>query len=206
MNARTAARRRLVRLVVVLLIALVLAGGAGLVARYQPLLQSGDLQAGSDMQVVTIEEFEETGAHVLKYEDGEYVSYAFTVRNAGPVGITVTGVDLPAEAERRLLQPVAAGVATGDSADAAEMAPFEPFALAAGEEQRIIVQGRFDNCEYYTERAIEDVDGQTITFRVAGIPRTATVPFTRDLLVRSPTIKNCDERTLNRAEHRRTEP
>ena len=174
--------------------------------RYQPLERVGPLTAGSEMEVVTIEEFEEAGAHVMRYTDGGYVTYAFTVRNTGPVGVTVTGLSLPDESERRMLQPVTAGLATGATAEATDMEPFEPFALGAGQERQIIVQARMDNCEYYTERAIETVDSQRITYRAVGIPRAATVSFEEPLLVRSPTIKRCPERTLDRSEHRRTEP
>lgn len=198
-------RRRMFRYVPVLFPP-VLVVAALLLAPYQPLSQTGDVQPGADMQAVTVEGFNETGVHLVKYEHGDTVTYAFTIRNTGPVGITVTGVPLPDHGERRLLQPVAAGFPAGHSDSGSEMLPFEPFSLGAGEEQQIILQGRFDNCEYYTERAIEVVDGQTIQFRVAGVTRTATVPFERALLVRSPVIKNCDARTLDRSEHRRTDP
>jgi hypothetical protein len=176
------------------------------VVRYQPLQQAGVFEVGKEMQVVTVDEFEEAGAHILRYVDGDYVTYAFTVRNTGPVGVTVTGLELPDEAERRMLQTVTTGIASGGSTEAAAQEPFEPFALRAGEEQRLVVQARLDNCEYYTERAIEILDRQTITFRAAGIARTATITFDRPLLVRSPTIQRCPERTLDRSEHRRTEP
>ena len=198
-------RRRMLRYVPVLLPP-VLVVAALVFAPYQPLAQTGDVQPGADMQAVTVEEFDETGVHIVKYEHGETVSYSFTVRNTGPVGITVTGVRLPDESERRLLQPVAAGLPADPSAGGSGMMPLEPFALGAGEEQRIILEGRFDNCEYYTERAVEVVDAQTVEFRVAGVSRTATVPFKRDLVVRSPVIKSCPERTLDRSEHRRTQP
>ena len=175
-------------------------------ARYQPLRQSGDLRLSADMHVVTVEEFNETGAHILRYVDGAFVSYAVTLRNSGPVPVTVTGVPLAPERDRRLLQPVAAGLATGTSAEADDMTPLEPVTLAPGERQQIVVQARFDNCEYYTERAVEALDKQLITFRVAGFPRISTVNFDRPLLVRSPTIKGCDDRTLDRSENRRTDP
>ena len=202
--SRALGSSRVLHVVVVVLVFAVIAIVA--VLRYQPLERAGSLIPGSDMEVVTIEEFEEVGAHVLRYTDEGYVTYAFTVRNTGPLGVTVTGLPLPEEAERRLLQPVTAGVATADSAEAADMEPFEPFALGVGEEQRIIVQARMDNCEYYTERAIEIVESQRIAYRTGGLPRTTTVAFDQPLLVRSPTIKRCPERTLDRAEHRRTEP
>ena len=158
------------------------------------------------MQVVAVSEFEDAGAQILRYVDGASVTYAFTIRNTGPVGITVTGVALPPESERRMLQPVTAGLTNGSTAEAADLKSFAPFRLAAGEEQRIVVQARMDNCEYYTERAIETVKTQDVTYRAAGLSRTATITFDQPLLVRSPTIQRCPERTLNRAEHRRTEP
>lgn len=194
-------RRALVLALVVVLVAF----GIG-AWRYQPLRQVGPLDPGSDMTVATVNEIGDAGAHILKYSDGGYVTYAFTIRNTGPVGVTVTGVALPDISERRMLQPVTAGLADGSSADAAEMKTFAPFQLAPGEQQRIIVQARMDNCEYYTERAIETVDTQGVTFRTAGISRTASLALEQPLLVRSPTIQRCPERTLDRAEHRRTEP
>lgn len=198
-------RRRVLRYVPVLMPP-VLVLAALLVVPYEPLSQTGDVQPGEGMQAVTVEGFEETGVHIVKYEHGDTVTYSFTVRNTGPVGITVTGVPLPEEAERRLLQPVAVGLPADGSPGGSQMVRFAPFALGAGEQQRIIIEGRFDNCEYYTERALEIADSQRIEFRVAGVPRSAVVPFERDLVVRSPVIKNCDERTLDRSEHRRTEP
>lgn len=197
-------RARRGALVVVLVLAI--AGAAAALLRYQPLAQSGDLTLSTDMQAVTVEEFDMTGAHILRYADGGYVSYAVTLRNTGPLPVTVTGVALPEESERRLLQPVAAGLATGGSPEAGQMQTLEPVSLAAGEQQQIVVQARFDNCKYYTERAIETVDQQVITFRVAGVPRTATVHFERPLLVRSPTINRCADRTMDRSENQRTAP
>ena len=180
-----------------------LVGGA---LRYQPLAQAGDLETGGDMQVVTVEEFDGVGAHILRYMDGEYVSYAFTVRNTGPVGITVTGIGLPEERERLLLQPVTAGLAGDQSAEVADMESFEPFALPAGAQRRLVIQARFDNCEYYSERAVDNIDSQVLQFRIAGIPRTAAIPFERDLVVRSPTINRCEDRTLDRSDHLRSDP
>lgn len=188
-----------------LALAVLLVAAAIAVLRYQPL-HVGDLDPGSDMQATTIEEFEETGAHILRYSDDDYVTYSFTIRNTGPLGVTVTDVGLPDQAERRLLQPVAAGLARGGRVSAEDMLPVEPFGLAAGEEQQIVIQARFDNCEYYTERAIEILGSQTITFRVAGVPRTMHTQFDRPLLVRSPTIQGCADRTLDRSENRRTDP
>ena len=191
------------RAVAVAVVVVVVAAGAAL--RYQPLQQSGDLGLSEDMQVVTVPEFE-GGVHILRYAHGGYVSYAVTVRNTGPLPITVTGVTLPQEQERRLLQPVTAGLAGSGSPEVGDMQALDPVSLAPGEQQQIVVQARFDNCEYYTERAIEVVDQQVVNFRVAGVPRTATVSFDHPLLVRSPTINRCEDRTLDRSDHRRTGP
>ena len=195
--------RQGVRAVAVAVVVVVVVAGAAL--RYQPLQQSGDLGLSADMQVATVPDFE-GGAHILRYVDGGYVSYAVTVRNTGPLPITVTGVTLPEEPERRLLQPVTAGLAGAGSPEVDDMQTFDPVSLAPGEQQQIVIQARFDNCEYYTERAMEMIDQQVVNFRVAGVPRTATIPFQHPLLVRSPTINRCEDRTLDRSDHRRTSP
>jgi len=187
--------------------ALVLLLAVGMAAwRYQPLRQVGEVTTGPDALAATVPEFEEAGATILNYVDGDYVTYAVTLRNSGPVGVRVTGLPLPDAGERRLLQPVAVGLSTGGSDDAAGVEPLTPFRLGAGEQRTVVVQARFDHCEYYTERAIDVIDSQTVQFRVAGIPRTATLQLVRPLLVRSPTIQGCDARTLDRSEHRRTDP
>ena len=187
-------------------IALLAAGGLFAGLRYQPLQRVGTFTAGNELDMITVEGFEQAGTNVVRYTDGDYVTYAFTVRNTGPLGVTVTDVPFPPETELRMLQPVSAGLAGSASADAEDMRPFEPFSLDAGGEQRVIVQARLDNCEYYTERAVETLAGQALTYRVLGLTRTAEIAFDRPLLVRSPVIQRCPERTLDRSENRRTEP
>lgn len=190
--------------VVVILVATTFLGAR----QYQPLVQVGELVTSSDAGATLVEEFEGTGATIVTYEHSAYLSYAFTLRNAGPVGVTVTSVDLPDERARHMLQPVQTSMLTSPEAtpdDLADMAPLEPFALGAGEERRIVVQARFDNCEYYTERALEITEAHDVTFRVSGVPRTARVELNRPLIVKSPTILGCSDRTLDRSEHRRSD-
>lgn len=190
-------------------VVLLVVAAYGVVHRYQPLAQVGELATSSDAGAVLVEEFEGTGATIVNYEHNAYLSYAFTLRNTGPVGVTVTSVDLPDERARRMLHPVQTSVFTSAAAtpdDLADMAPLQPFALGPGEERRIVVQARFDNCEYYTERGTELTHGHDVTFRVAGVKRTAELQFNRPLIVRSPTILGCDDRTLDRSEHRRSAP
>ena len=201
-------RPRLLRAALIgVAVAAVIAGAGVWLLRYQPLRQAGDLQLGGTAEVVLVEEFEGSGAHIARYRDGGYVTYAVTVRNAGPIPVAVTGIPLPSESERRLLQPVGAGlVGAGEAVEAEGMRAFEPFELAPGAQQRIVLHARFDNCEYYTERAVELIEEQAIDVRIAGLDRHVRVPLSRPLLVRSPTIQRCPERTLDRSEHRRTAP
>ena len=203
----TSWRERVRRMGVLALVLLpVTAVAATTLLRYQPLEQSGDLRFGADTQVQTVPGYDVTGVHVLRYVHDKVVSYSLTVRNSGPLPITVAGVELPPQRERRLLQPVAFGLPGNGSADADDMQDFEAVSLAPGAQQQIVIQARFDNCEYYTERAIETVDRQVVDFLVAGLPRKKTIHFERPLLVRSPTINRCEDRTLDRSENRRTDP
>ncbi|HVM20415.1 MAG TPA: hypothetical protein VM307_10685, partial [Egibacteraceae bacterium] len=73
--------------------ALVLLLAVGMAAwRYQPLRQVGEVTTGPDALAATVPEFEEAGATILNYVDGDYVTYAVTLRNSGPVGVRVTGL------------------------------------------------------------------------------------------------------------------
>lgn len=182
---------RLVRLIPAAAAAvLLLAVGYIAVERYQPLERAGQVRTDSASGAVLVEDFDATGAHILRYEEGGEVTYGFAVRNEGPVGVTVTGVAAPAVEQRRLLQPRA-------------LQPPQPFALAPGETRDVVVVAQFGNCEYYTERAVERIEQTALTFRVAGVPRTAALSLDRPLLVKSPTIQRCSERTLDRSEHQR---
>ncbi|MGH3442820.1 MAG: hypothetical protein ACRDUY_12405 [Nitriliruptorales bacterium] len=182
---------------------LLLAGATLLIRGYQPLVATDLLAGGTELET-----FGASGSVVFRYEHGAETFYAVTLRNEGRLAVTVTG--LGQDIELPLLDPVElryfpqAHVATTDPVAASS--PFTAFAIPPSEERTVLVRARFDNCEYYTERALEVVETLRVAFRVLGIPSDARVALPRQLIVRSPTILRCPDRTADRGENRRTDP
>lgn len=136
----------------------------------------------------------------VPYEHGAEAAYAFTVRNDGPIGVTITGVDAGI-GELTLLSPYGVFVLPpGESLDGdlEHGAPLTGFALGPGEERIVVVRGTFDHCEYYHERNLEPRDGIDVSYRILGVPGEQRVTFDRDVIVKSPMIVDCDDRTIDR--------
>lgn len=182
---------------------LLLAGATVSLRDYQPLVATEVLAGGTELET-----FGASGSVVFRYEHGAETFYAVTLRNDGRFGVTVTRLSLPRELP--LLEPVEVRYfprghgATSDPV--ADSSPFAPFALGPSEERTLVVRARFDNCEYYTERALEVLETIGVGFRAFGIANEARVALPRQLIVRSPTIRNCPDRTADRSENRRTDP
>jgi hypothetical protein len=155
-----------------------------------------------------IPEIDGRGGIGLPYEHGGEVAYAFVVRNDGPVGVTVTSVDAGV-GELTLLS--AYGVfllppgAPLDGRGLEHATVFSPFALGSGEERVVVVRGTFDNCEYFHERNLEPHAGIDIGYHILGVPGSQRVEFDRDVIVKSPMIVSCPDRTLDREDDRKTD-
>ena len=196
-------RRRRAWPLLVLGLALVLAGVVQMARSYQPLTSDGvaDVRGTRSADLPTFD----GGAVALHYEDGEYVTYAFALRNTGPVAITVTDITLPPQPlpllheVRVLLRPRGSDDASADPDGAAE---FEPFTLGGGEQRTIVVQARMDGCEQVTERAMALFASHHVRTRTLGVSRSVEVPLGVEVLVRAPTIVDCPGRPLDRS-HRR---
>ncbi|MCA1711947.1 MAG: hypothetical protein LC789_10090, partial [Actinobacteria bacterium] len=123
-------RRRRAWPLLVLGLALLLTGVVQISWSYQPLTSDGvsDVRGTRSADLPTFD----GGAVALHYDDGEYVTYAFALRNAGPVRVTVTDIALPPQPlpllheVRVLLRPPGSTDASADPDGAVE---FEPFSL-----------------------------------------------------------------------------
>lgn len=173
-----------------------------------PLHTSSPVAVPSRVLQGEIPEIAGRGGIGLPYEHGGEVAYGFVVRNDGPVGITITSVDAGV-GELTLLSTygvfVLAPGAPLDGGDLEHGAAFTPFALGSGEERVIVVRGTFDNCEYFHERNLEPHAGIDIGYRMLGVPGSQRVEFDRDIVVKSPMIVSCPDRTLDREDDRRTD-
>lgn len=186
---------------------LLIAGSMLLVSGASVLRAEGTMEPVGPGEASHVATFGDRGSLVLRYEHGEDGGYAFTLGNRAPIGVTITGMVLPEEAERHLFRPLGARArATGASRGSIEVGEFEPFVLAPDEQVRIVVVGRFDNCRYYTERAIEVHDEITVQYRLGGLPTSQQVQLPAQVIVRSPTIQNCPDRVMDRSARQRRDP
>ena len=146
---------------------------------------AGDLEV-RDANWATLPEFE-GGMELLQYEHHADATIAVPVRNDGPLPVTITGVELTDENEP-MLEVVDGGAS---------------MSLGAGEVGELVVRGRFDNCKYYTERAMQLYPSATIHYQAMGRSGSSELVLDRQLVVRSPTIVDCPDRVMDRSYNRR---
>lgn len=199
-------RPRALPLTVGLVGVLLLLLGAAIVLRGQkPLAPVATIAAGPEMLSDVIPTGTDRQGIAIVYDHEQPASFAMELRNDGPVGITITGLGTEAD-QLHLLQPYGVFVMPAgadldvDADDAVEM---QSFALAPGESRVVLVRGSFANCRYYNERNIDLRTKIRVDYRILGVPASQMVEFDKDLLVKSPMIVGCPERTVNREDDRR---
>ncbi|MBW3561439.1 MAG: hypothetical protein KY437_02985 [Actinobacteria bacterium] len=158
---------------------------------------------------LAVEYADAPSVELVTYEHGEDVSYAIELRNDGPLPVTVEDVPISdMVGDLRLIRPTQVLVAPDGTAlvDATvdQASPFEPFRLARGASRTVIVTGVFDNCVYYTERAMDLIGSQPVTWSVAGWSATTEVELSSQLVVRSPYLRVCPDRVMDRGARTRT--
>ncbi len=185
-------RRRPIR---VALIVLLLASGAlTWVARYEPLAPGSWFDVHGT-EVTFPRTYGGSSVAVLTYEADARFDYAFTLRNAGPVAVTVTGVEIDLVPEDdwaivelgvELTEP-----GTGIAAESTRR-PFEAFTLGSGDQQMVVVNARFNPCTRIARGALMRFDSQTVHTRVFGIPRVMEVSMDPALVVEGPARGQCN--------------
>lgn len=186
-----------------------LAAGGAVVVRDAAVPATGEVAVVSDAtEALAVEYVDAPPVQLVNYEHGATVSYAIELRNDGPVPVTVEDLPLgPMDADRRLVRPIGVRVLP-DGAHATDAAggatPFEPFRLERGVSRTVIVDGVFDNCAYYTERAMDLIASQAVTWSIAGLSTTTDVDLSRQLAVRSPHIRHCPGRVMDRGARTRS--
>lgn len=138
---------------------------------------------GNEVPVATLASYGVRGMHVVGYEHGARTQVQLTLRNDGPLPMTVTSLELAGGVAPLL----SLGEVTG-----------LPLALSPGERGELTGTAVLDNCRYTHERQVETHDGVRVGFRVLGRSAVRDVPFDRPLLVHSPMIVGCPDRKLDR--------
>jgi hypothetical protein len=170
---------------------LALAGALWSFALWTP--STADLSAGTTAStgaadVVTVAGYGARGTHVVDYQHGRQVELVVPLRNDGPLPVRLTSVTA---GDVRL--PLLA--LQGDQL---------PLTVGPGETADVVLRGVLGNCAYYHERSVQNVDGLEVALEVLGRATTRTVPLDRPLLVHSPMIVGCPDRTLTRNDDVRT--
>ena len=131
----------------------------------------------------TLPSYGARGMHVVAYEHGATTQVTLSLRNTGPLPVTLTALS------------VDGGVAPLLSFADVQGLPLE---LAPGESGSVRVDARLGNCRFTHERQVETHEAVRVAFRVLGVPAQRQVAFDRPLLVHSPMIVGCPDRKLNR--------
>lgn len=185
--------RRLAAVVVAAVTAVSLGVSGGLVLATD-ITATGDARLAATSGTVVLDAYGPNGTLVQRYTDGDEVTLTFTLVNGGPLPIVIERIDA-FDTHLGLLSPV------GITLDGASL----PVRLPADGEVVVDARATFDNCEYYTERALERHDHATVTWSVLGLDRTSQVGYGRDVVVRSPTIAGgCSDRVMDRSAKRRS--
>jgi hypothetical protein len=181
-GSRRSPRRRLILASAAVVMVVALAAGL-LAVRPPQVTQSGGAVFADGAVSLAVEEFDERGVYSLRYVHGEQTEIRVPVRNDGPLPTTVTGIRLDGRTRPMIVPVGAVGV---------------PVRLAPGEEATVGVQVRFDNCEFYTERAMDVYGGLTVDQRTLGVAGTGSVRLDHQLVVRSPMMVTCPDRVSDR--------
>jgi hypothetical protein len=137
-----------------------------------------------EAKAMTLPEFGGRGSYVLDYVDGATITVAVPIRNAGRLGMDVTGLRLTDE-PRPLLEPLAmSGL---------------PVHVPAGGEATIPIRARLANCAFYHEREVARYVAATVTYEVLGRRATRSVPLEHDLVIHAPMIVSCPDGKLDRS-------
>jgi hypothetical protein len=109
--------------------------------------------------------------HVMAtYADGQHLTSAYALHNAGSVGITITGFDFPTATDQSLLALI-------DVRVGAQLTAFrESFTLDAGETRTVVVRQRMHACEYFAPGSSNSWESLSVRYRVLGLNRHADVP------------------------------
>jgi hypothetical protein len=193
-----AARRR--RVGPALLLAAV-AAGVGLLwsalllwAPGSAALAAGAVTASGGTAVVDVPGYQPGGTTVVDYRHGAEVALTVPLSNDGPLPVEVTAVT-PEGGPLPLLD-----VRAVDGL---------PLTLAPGASGEVVLRGVLGNCRYYHEREAQNLRTLAVEARVGIGPLQAAValpvPLARPVMVRSPMIVGCPDRTIDRQADDRTD-
>lgn len=184
--------RRRLKLVITLAIVAGLAGGVVWVMRYRPLEQGSTAQrpAGSIEVKDSFAGIDDPQKVRVPYHDGDENSFAFSVRNTGRWGVSITGLpDLRPRNDFVIFRITKAEIS--DAPGAGAFRSFRPFSLAAGDEMLIRLTGTLTNCEWYQPPGGSVFASVAIQYRFLWSTHTANIPLPFEVEIDSPPAEQC---------------
>jgi hypothetical protein len=170
------------------LVAAVLAAVAVGLSQPPALEMAAPLRFLGHDQVAELPSYGATGTTAVGYRDGRGATIELAVRNAGGVPLTVREVEPFPELLGMISTEPGEGL---------------PVTVAPGETATVASQVRFTNCEYYTERAVNRFDTAQVVVERLGAAWVVEVAHPRQVVLRSPTILGCPERSTDRSARQR---
>jgi hypothetical protein len=170
---------------------LLLGASVLLLSRYQPLQSVGESVIDAPAGPAVALPYGSVHVKAVLYVDRATMRYSFVLHNDGPVGVTVTGFDLPS-GPQYLVRLVGYAVGGHTPSEAAPpTAPFHAFALGSGQRRVVTVTLEFVNCQRISARASTNVDHITVRYRGFGlVPRRQRIALPDLLRIGSPADDN----------------
>lgn len=115
----------------------------------------------------------------IPFHNGAVVTYGFSLRNDGPLAVTVTGVTEPSPGD--VLRVLAIWVSRSDQAgasrDPADYSLFRTVSIGRGHERFFLLRAQFVHCEKVEPSTRIRYEVVPVTYRVLGIAHHAWVPL-----------------------------
>jgi hypothetical protein len=202
--SRPKRRRRLVLLALTLLAALLI-GSIAYVSNYMPMSPANGTGGGlnrHDLGSFLSPLGEGFDATEYTYERGGRFWFGFGLRNDGPLGVTIRGIDsgLPDSSDfEGLARQSGVWIATGSSwygpPRGRGSETFHPFWLGPGQERWVFIEIQFRDCAPVGAEGgtlTQYLRGAYLTYRVLGLPRHGFMPYNNVMHLTGPSLDpNC---------------
>jgi hypothetical protein len=117
----------------------------------------------------------------VPYVDGKKFTYAFTLANDGPLGVTILEIGEPGGYP---LRQDAVKIKDGYGPYETEPArPFAPFSLGSHDGRFVIVENTFTGCVLKGRGNTAGMNGIGVSFRFMGVTRHAVLPLPYSLKI-----------------------